>query len=61
MVLVGRPEGKRPLGLPRRRWDDDFELNLQEIRMLGVDWLDLAQGEDMCRALVNAMMNRRIL
>jgi hypothetical protein len=57
----GKPEGKRPLGLPKRRWDDDFELNLQEIRMLGVGRLDLAQGEDRWRALVSAMMNRRVL
>jgi len=48
----GKPERKRPLGLPRCRWDDDFELNLQEIRMLGVDRLDLARGEDRWWALV---------
>jgi hypothetical protein len=57
----GNLRGKRPLVLPRRRWDDDFELNVQEIRMLVVDRLDLAQGEDRWRALVNAMVNRRVL
>jgi hypothetical protein len=60
MVLMGKPEGQRPLALPRRRWDDDFELNLQEIRMLSVDRVDLAQGEDRRRALVNAMMKLRV-
>jgi hypothetical protein len=54
---VGKPEGKRPLGRPRRRWVDNIKLDLREIRWNDVDWIDLAQGRDKCRAFVNTVMN----
>jgi len=57
-VLVGRPE-ERKLGRPRRRWEDNIEMDLQEIG-LGVDWIDLAQDRDRLRASVNAVMNLRV-
>ena len=56
-VLVGKPEGKRPLGRPRRRWEDNIEMDLQEVRCGGMDWIDLAQDRDRWRALENAVMN----
>jgi hypothetical protein len=56
-VLVGKPEGKRPLGRPRRRWEDNIR---REIGWGGMDWTDLAQNRDQWRALVNAVMNLRI-
>ena len=58
-VLVGKPEGKRPLGRPRRRWDDDIKMDLHEVECGGVDWIELAQDRDRWRALVNAVMNLR--
>ena len=58
-VLVGKPEGKRPLGRPRRRWEDNIKMNLQETRCGGMDWNELAQDRDRWRALVNAVMNLR--
>jgi len=58
-VLVGKPEGKRPLGRPRRRWEDNIKMNLQEMRCGGMDWNELAQDRDRWRALVNAVMNLR--
>jgi hypothetical protein len=58
-VLVGKPEGKRPLGRPRRRWDDNIKMDLQEMGW-GMDWINLAQNRDLWRALVNAVMNLRI-
>jgi hypothetical protein len=58
-VLVGKPEGKRPLGRPRRRWED-IRMNLQEVRCGGMDWIGLALGRDRWRALVNAVMNLRV-
>jgi len=58
-VLVGKPEGKRPLGRPRRRWEDNIKMNLQEMRCGGMDWIELAQDRDRWRALVNAVMNLR--
>jgi hypothetical protein len=45
-ILVGKPEGKRPLGRPRRRWEDNFKMNLRERGWGGMEWIDLAQGRD---------------
>jgi len=59
-VLVGKPEGKRPLGRPRRRWEDNIKMDLQEVGCGGMDWIELAQDRDRCRALVNAVMNLRV-
>jgi hypothetical protein len=59
-ILVGKPEGRRPLGRPRRRWVDDFKIDLREIGWDGVDWIDLAQDMDQWRALVNMLMNLRV-
>jgi hypothetical protein len=53
-VLVRKPEGKRPLGRPRRRWKDNIDMDLQVVECGGVDWIELAQDRDKCRALVNA-------
>jgi len=58
-VLVGKPEGKRPLGRPRRRWEDNIKLDLQEVGCGGMDWIELPQDRDMWRALVTAVMNLR--
>ena len=60
MVLVGKPEGKRPLGRLRRRWEDNIKMDLQEVRCVGMDWIELAQDRDRWRALVNAAMNVRV-
>jgi hypothetical protein len=59
-VLVGKSEGKRPLGRPRRRWDDNIKMDLQEVGCGGMDWIDLAQDRGRWRALVNAVMNLRV-
>ena len=59
-VLVGEPEGKRPLGRPRRRWEYNIKMDLQEVGCGGMDWIDLAQDRDRWRALVNAVMNLRV-
>jgi hypothetical protein len=59
-VLVGKPEGKGPLERPRRRWDDGIKMDLMEIGW-GVEWIHLAQDGDRWRAVVNAVMNLRIL
>ena len=59
-VLVGKPEGKRPLGRPRRRWEDNIKMDLQEVGCGGVDWIELAQDRDRWRALVSAVMNLRV-
>ena len=58
-VLVGKPEGKRPLGRPRRRWEDNIRMDLQEVGGGGGDWMELAQDRDRWRALVNTVMNFR--
>jgi hypothetical protein len=58
-LLVGKPEGKRPLGRPRRRWVDNIKMDRLEIGWGGVDWMGLAQDRDKWRALVNAAMNLR--
>jgi hypothetical protein len=60
-VLVGRSEGKRPLGRPRRRWDGGIKMDLSEIGWGGVEWIHLAQDRDRRRAVVNAVMNLRVL
>jgi hypothetical protein len=61
-VLVGKPEGKRPLGRPRRRWDNRIKMDLEEIGWGGgVEWTLLAQDRVHWRALVNAVMNLRVL
>ena len=57
---VGKPEGKRPLGRPRRRWEDYIKMTLQEVRYGGLDWIVLAQDRDRWRALVTAVMNLRV-
>ena len=59
-VLVGEPEGKKPLGRPRRRWENNIKMNLQEVGCGGMDWIDLAQDRDRWRAIVNAVMNLRV-
>ena len=59
-VLVGKPEGKRPLGRPRCRWDDNIKMDFQEGGCAGVDWIELSQDRDRWRALVNAVMNLRV-
>jgi len=56
-VLVGKPEGKRPLGRPRRRWEDNIKMDLQELECGGMDWIEMAQDRDRLRALVNVVMN----
>jgi hypothetical protein len=59
-ILVGKPEGKRPLGRPRRRWVDTIEMDLREIGWDGMDWIHLAQDRDQWRALVNTVMTLRV-
>jgi len=56
-VLVGKPEGKRPLGKSRHRWEDTIKMNLQEVGCGSMDWIELTQDRDRWRALVNAVMN----
>jgi hypothetical protein len=60
IILVGRPEGRRPLGRPRRRWEDNIKTDLREIGFGDVDWIHLAQDTDRWRALVNTIMNLRV-
>ena len=57
---MGKPDGKRPLGRPRRRWEVNIKMNLQEGGCGGMDWIDLAQDRDRWRALVNVLMNIRV-
>jgi hypothetical protein len=59
-VLVGKPEGQRSLEGPRRRWDDNIKVDLQEVRFGVIDWIELVQNRDRWRALVNAAMNLRV-
>jgi len=59
-VLVEKLEGKRPLGRPRRRWEVNIKMNLQEVGCEGMDWIDPAQDRDRWQALVNAVMNLRV-
>ena len=58
-VLVGKPEGRRPVGRPMRRWKDNIKMDLHEVGCMGMDWIELAQVRDGWRALVNAVMNLR--
>jgi len=57
---MGKPEGKRPLGRPRRRWEDNVGMDLQEVGCRGMDWIDLDKDRDRWRAFVNAVMNLRV-
>jgi len=56
-ILMGKPEGNRPLGRPRRRWEDNIKMDLQEVGCGGTDWVELAEDRDRWRALVNAVIN----
>jgi hypothetical protein len=60
MVLVGRPKGKRPLGRPRRGWEDKTKMDLREIRIDGANWIRLAQDRVPLRSFVNTVMNLRV-
>jgi hypothetical protein len=60
-VLVGKPEGKRPLVRPRRRWEDGIRMDLREIGLGGVNWIQLAQDRGRWRPVVSAVMNLRVL
>jgi hypothetical protein len=59
-VLVGKPEGKRPLGRPRHRWEDNIKMDLQEVGCGGMEWIGLAQDRDRWWALVIALMNHQV-
>jgi hypothetical protein len=59
-LLMGKPEGTRPLGRPRRRWVDDIRMDLEEVEGGDVDWVGLAQGRNRWRALVNSVLNLRV-
>jgi hypothetical protein len=59
-ILVGRSEGRRPLGRPRHRWEDSMKIYLGKIGFGDVDWIHLAQDRDRCRAVVNTVMNLRV-
>jgi len=59
-VLVGKPEGKRPLGRPRHRWENNVKMDLQEVGCGGMDWIELAQDRDRWLAVVNLVMNLQI-
>jgi hypothetical protein len=59
-ALVGKPEGRRPLGRPRRRWEDNIKMDLREVGWGGADWIGLAQDRDRWGALVYTVMNLRV-
>jgi len=59
-ILVGKPEGKRALGRPRSRWEDNTKIDLKEVTCGGMDWIDMAQNRDGWRALVNAVINLQV-
>jgi hypothetical protein len=59
-VLVGKPEGKRPLGRPRHSWEDNIKMDLQKVGFGGMEWIELGQERDRWRALVNVVMNLRV-
>jgi hypothetical protein len=58
--FLRKPEGKRPLGRPRCRWEDNIKMDLQKMGCVGMDWIKLAQDRDRWRALVNAVINSRV-
>ena len=58
--VMGKPEGKRPFGRPRCRWEDNIKVDLQEVGCGGTDWIELAEDRNTWRALVNAVMNLRV-
>ena len=58
--FVGEPEGKRPLGRPRHRWEDNIKMDIQEVECGVMDWIELAQDRESWRAPVNAVMNLRV-
>jgi hypothetical protein len=60
-ILMGKPEGKRPLGRPRHRWEDGIRMDLREIGWRSVEWIQLAQDRDRWRALVNTVVNLWVL
>jgi hypothetical protein len=59
-ILVGKPEGKRPLGRRRHRWEDNIKMDLREIGWGGMDWIDLSQDRDQWKALVNMVINLQV-
>jgi hypothetical protein len=59
-ILVGKPERKRPLGRPRRRWEDNIRMDLRQIGWSGMDWIEVTQDRDQWRGLVNTIMNLRV-
>jgi hypothetical protein len=59
-VLVGKPEGKRPLGRPRRRWEDNIRKDLQEVGCVGMDWIGLTQDRERLRAIVKVVMKFQV-
>ena len=59
-TMMGKPEGKRPLGRLRHRWEDNIKMDLQEVGCGGMDWIELAQDRDRWQVLVNAVMNLRV-
>jgi len=59
-VLLDKPEGKRPMGRPRRRWEDNIKMVLQEVGCVGMDWIEMAQDRDSWRTLVSAVKNIRV-
>jgi hypothetical protein len=59
-ILVGRPEGRRPLGRRRCRWEDTIKMDLQDVGWVGMDWIELSQDRDRWQAPVNAVMNLRV-
>jgi hypothetical protein len=61
VILMGKPEGKRPLGRSRRRWEDNIKMNLREIAWCGGEWINLAQDKGLWRALMKAVKNYRII
>jgi hypothetical protein len=60
-ILVGKPEEKRPLGRPRRRWEDNIRMDLNKIEWEGVDWMNLVQDADQWRTLMNTVMKLRVV
>jgi hypothetical protein len=59
-VFLGKPEGKRPVGRPRRRWEENIKMDLQEVGCGDMDWIELAQDRDRWRTLMNTVMNLRV-